>query len=124
MVSNISKDLHSDESFGVDSVEQATTKKVNWAKALSESDLSFKNQSTGIIMEPKDILKMLMESYKKIHDKDDEDDWRKMTDEEWEKLLARIDADIDDMVERVKEESREAKEKQVKEELEKEAVEI
>ena len=116
--------LHSDESFGVDSVEQATTKKVNWAKALSESDLSFKNQSTGIIMEPKDILKMLMESYKKIHDKDGEDDWRKMTDEEWEKLLARIDADIDDMVERVKEESQEAKEEQVKEELEKEAVEI
>jgi predicted Fe-S protein YdhL (DUF1289 family) len=55
---------------------------------------------------------------------DEEVDWRKMTDEEWEKLLARIDADIDDMVERVKEESQEAKEEQVKEELEKEAVEI
>lgn len=41
-----------------------------------------------------------------------------------EKLLARIDADIDDMIERVKEETEAAKEEQVKEELEKEAVEI
>ncbi|CBK73706.1 hypothetical protein CIY_08210 [Butyrivibrio fibrisolvens 16/4] len=53
---------------------------------------------------------------------DEEVDWRNMTDEEWKKLLERIDADIDDMVERVKEETEEAKEEQVKEALEKEAV--
>ena len=50
--------------------------------------------------------------------RDEEVDWRNMTDEEWKKLLERIDADIDDMVERVKEETEEAKEA-----LEKEAVE-
>ena len=78
--------------------------------------------TTGEILGSKDILEMLMESYKKIHEKDDEDgDWRKMTDEEWEKLLARVDADIDDMVERVKEETEAAKEAQAKAELEKEA---
>ncbi|SFO47627.1 hypothetical protein SAMN05216351_11168 [Pseudobutyrivibrio sp. JW11] len=78
--------------------------------------------TTGEILGSKDILVMLMESYKKIHEKDDEDgDWRKMTDEEWEKLLARVDADIDDMVERVKEETEAAKEERAKAELEKEA---
>ncbi len=89
---------------------------------MSESDTYYKRESTGEILGSKDILEMLMESYKKIHEKDDEDgDWRKMTDEEWEKLLARVDADIDDMVERVKEETEAAKEEQAKAELEKEA---
>ncbi|MDC7279518.1 hypothetical protein NXH64_08385 [Butyrivibrio fibrisolvens] len=111
--------------FEFDSVEQASTKKFNWTKTISESDISFKRESTGEILDAKDIIKMLMESYKKIHEKDDEDgDWRKMTDEEWEKLLARIDADIDDMIESVKEEIEETKEEQAKERLEKETVEI
>ena len=108
--------------FEFDSVEQAATKKFNWVEAISESDIYYKRESTGEILGSKDILEMLMESYKKIHEKDDEDgDWRKMTDEEWEKLLARVDADIDDMVERVKEETEVAKEAQAKAELEKEA---
>lgn len=108
--------------FEFDSVEQAATKKFNWVEAISESDTYYKRESTGEILGSKDILEMLMESYKKIHEKDDEDgDWRKMTDEEWEKLLARVDADIDDMVERVKEETEAAKEEQAKAELEKEA---
>ena len=108
--------------FEFDSVEQAATKKFNWVEAISESDIYYKRESTGEILGSKDILEMLMESYKKIHDKDDEDgDWRKMTDEEWEKLLARVDADIDDMVERVKEETEAAKEERAKAELEKEA---
>lgn len=108
--------------FEFDSVEQAATKQFNWGEAISESDTYYKQESTGEIIGAKDILKMLMESYKKIHEKDDEDgDWRKMTDEEWEKLLARVDADIDDMVERVKEETEAAKEEQAKAELEKEA---
>lgn len=108
--------------FEFDSVEQAATKKFNWVEAISESDTYYKRESTGEILGSKDILEMLMESYKKIHEKDDEDgDWRKMTDEEWEKLLARVDADIDDMVERVKEETEAAKEERAKAELEKEA---
>ena len=108
--------------FEFDSVEQAATKKFNWVEAISESDIYYKRESTGEILGSKDILEMLMESYKKIHEKDDEDgDWRKMTDEEWKKLLARVDADIDDMVERVKEETEAAKEERAKAELEKEA---
>jgi len=108
--------------FEFDSVEQAATQKFNWVEAISESDVYYKRESTGEILGSKDILEMLMESYKKIHEKDDEDgDWRKMTDEEWEKLLARVDADIDDMVERVKEETEAAKEERAKAELEKEA---
>ena len=108
--------------FEFDSVEQAATKKFNWVEAISESDIYYKRESTGEILGSKDILEMLMESYKKIHEKDDEDgDWRKMTDEEWEKLLASVDADIDDMVERVKEESEAAKEERARAELEKEA---
>jgi hypothetical protein len=96
----------------------STTENASEITTIEESE---ENENA---IDTQDALKKLIEAYMKKDSNDEEVDWRKMTDEEWEKLLARIDADIDDMVERVKEESQEAKEEQVKEELEKEAVEI
>ena len=94
------------------------TEKVSETTTIEESE---ENENA---IDTQDALKKLIEAYMKKDSTNKEVDWRNMTDEEWEKLLARIDADIDAMVERVKEESQEAKEEQVKEELEKEAVEI
>ena len=43
---------------------------------------------------------------------DQETDWRKMTDKEWEKLLERVDNDIDDIIEEVKEEEEKIEEEE------------
>ena len=82
-----------------------------------------KSEEVENTIDTQEALKKLIEEYLKKDSNDEEVDWRNMTDEEWKKLLERIDADIDDMVKRVKEETEEAKEEQAKEALEKEAVE-
>ena len=41
--------------------------------------------------------------------KNEEDDWRGMSDEEWEKLLDRVDNDINAMIELIREEAEKAK---------------
>ncbi len=97
---------------------------VSMTEKVSETPTIEESEENENAIDTQDALKKLIEAYMKKDSNNKEVDWRNMTDEEWEKLLARIDADIDDMVERVKEESQEAKEEQVKEELEKEAVEI
>ena len=61
-----------------------------------------------------DVLKMLMETYQKINYSEDED-WRSMTDEEWEKLLAKIDNDIEAMQEYLEEEEEKARQEQLEE---------
>ena len=97
------------------SVEEAATKKLNWAQAISEADVSFKRESTGEVMDVQDVLKMLIETYSKLESKNEEDDWRGMSDEEWEKLLDRVDNDINAMIELIREEAEKAKETHQKE---------
>ncbi len=97
---------------------------VSTTENASETTTIEVSEETENAMDTQEVLKKLIEAYMKKDSNNNEVDWRNMTDEEWEKLLARIDADIDDMIERVKEETEAAKEEQVKEELEKEAVEI
>ena len=97
------------------SVEEAATKKLNWVQAISEADVSFKRESTGEVMDVQDVLKMLIETYSKLESKNEEDDWRGMSDEEWEKLLDRVDNDINAMIELIREEAEKAKETHQKE---------
>ena len=97
------------------SVEEAATKKLNWVQAISEADISFKRESTGEVMDVQDVLKMLIETYSKLESKNEEDDWRGMSDEEWEKLLDRVDNDINAMIELIREEAEKAKETHQKE---------
>ena len=92
------------------SVEEAATKKLNWVQAISEADVSFKRESTGEVMDVQDVLKMLIETYSKLESKNEEDDWRGMSDEEWEKILDRVDNDINAMIELIREEAEKAKE--------------
>ena len=97
------------------SVEEAANKKLNWVQAISEADVSFKRESTGEVMEVQDVLKMLIETYSKLESKNEEDDWRGMSDEEWEKLLDRVDNDINAIIELIREEAEKAKETHQKE---------
>lgn len=84
-------------------------------QAISEADVSFKRESTGEVMDVQDALKMLIETYSKLESKNEEDDWRGMSDEEWEKLLDRVDNDINAMIELIREEAENAKETHQKE---------
>ena len=97
------------------SIEEATIKKMNWAQAISESEVTLKRESTGEVMDVQDVLKMLIETYRKLESKDEEDDWRSMSDDEWEKLLDQVDNDIDAIIELIREEAEKAKEAQQKE---------
>lgn len=97
------------------SVEEVATKKLNWVQAISEADVSFRRESTGEVMDVQDVLKMLIETYSKRESKNEEDDWRGMSDEEWEKLLDRVDNDINAIIELIREEAEKAKETHQKE---------
>ena len=93
-------------------------------QAISEADVSFKRESTGEVMDVQDVLKMLIETYSKLESKNEEDDWRGMSDDEWEKLLNRVDNDINAMIELIREEAEKAKETHQKEdELDEQVVE-
>ncbi|WP_458457585.1 hypothetical protein [Pseudobutyrivibrio sp.] len=93
-------------------------------QAISEADVSFERESTDEVMDVQNVLKMLIETYSKLESKNEEDDWRGMSDEEWEKLLARVDNDINAMIELIREEAEKAKETHQKEdELDEQAAE-
>ena len=94
------------------SIDEAVSKKYDWTKTVSESEYKFVNQATGEALTAEDVLKMLMETYQKL-DHTDEEDWRKISDEEWEKLLAKIDKDIEKMQEYLDEEEEKAKQEQL-----------
>lgn len=98
----------------VKSIDEAVNEKLDWTKTVSESDYQFVNQTTGEALTAEDVIKMLMETYQKI-DHSDEEDWRKISDEEWEKLLAKVDSDIEAMQEYLAEEEEKAKQEQIEE---------
>ena len=96
------------------SIDEGVNEKLDWTKTVSESDYKFVNQTTGEALTAEDVIKMLMETYQKI-DHSDEEDWRKISDEEWEKLLAKVDSDIEAMQEYLAEEEEKAKQEQIEE---------
>lgn len=100
---------------GIGNIEGARINVVPTESIISEADVSFKRESTGEVTDVQDILKMLIETYSKLESKNEEDDWRGMSDEEWEKLLDRVDNDINAMIELIREEAEKAKETHQKE---------
>ncbi|MBE5915906.1 MAG: hypothetical protein E7273_03595 [Pseudobutyrivibrio ruminis] len=88
-------------------VESGVTEKVEEAETSED-------ETTVKAMTAEDVLKMLMEKYQKI-DHSDEEDWRKISDEEWEKLLAKVDSDIEEMQEYLAEEEEKVKQEQIEE---------
>lgn len=88
------------------SLEEAKTKKIDWNKALSESNYSLKKESTGETLSAADVFKMLKETIIEEHkltpdNIKKEDDWREMDDEQWNKLIEHIDKYIDDLKEKL-----------------------
>lgn len=86
------------------SLEEAANQKKDWTKALSESEYSITRESTNETISAADVLKMLKESIIEKHKLTpdnirNEEDWRQMDDEQWDKLIEHIDKYIDDFKE-------------------------
>ncbi|MDD7628754.1 MAG: hypothetical protein PUJ54_11105 [Lachnospiraceae bacterium] len=97
-------------------MEEAVSEKRNWGKALSESKLTLEKQSTGETLSAADVFKMLKDTMLEAHKltKENikkEDDFRKMSEDQWDKLITYVDKYIDDRkkeLEKVKELQEEA----------------
>ena len=86
------------------SLDNIMNKKMNWAKALSDSDTSLEKVRTGEKITAADLLALFEENNKMTsQDLKDSDDWRTMSDDEWDKMLEGIDKFIDAFRERIRE---------------------
>ena len=106
------------EPLELDSLEDATTKKMDWQGSMFSSKVSMLNQKTGETLSAADIIEMFERMQKAAVDRDNEKNhknWRDMSEKEWDKLLDGVDDKIEDMKESVQEEAektREASERQ------------
>ncbi len=64
-----------------------------------------------------EIVEKLKDPGGKIEATDDINDWRNMSEEEWEKMLKRVDNDIEEMIERISEEEASAMEKELRQDV-------
>ncbi len=101
------------EPLKMDSLEDATTKKMDWQGSMFSSKVSMLNQKTGETLSAADIIEMFERMQKAAVDRDNEKNhknWRDMSEKEWDKLLDGVDDKIEDMKESVKEEAEKTKE--------------
>ncbi len=87
------------------SLDNILNEKRDWTGMLKEAETTLRNDKTGETVSASDLLKMLEDSYKLAtqKQKNKEDDWRSMSDDEWDKLLAGIDRYIDEFKEWIRE---------------------
>lgn len=86
------------------SFENIMNKKMNWTKSLSESKTVFEKVRTGEKITATDLLALFEENNKVTsQDLKDPDDWRTMSDDEWDKMLEGIDKFIEAFRERLRE---------------------
>ena len=97
------------------SLENIMNKKMNWTKSLSESKTVLEKVRTGEKITVADLL-ALFEENNKITSQDlkDSDDWRTMSDDEWDKMLEGIDKFIEAFRERLREMTRKQQEAALK----------
>lgn len=97
------------------SFENIMNKKMNWTKALSESDTSLEKVRTGEKITAADLLALFEENNKMTSQElKDSDDWRTMSDEAWDKMLEGIDKFIEAFRERLREMIRQQQEAALK----------
>ena len=97
------------------SLDNIMNKKMNWTKALSESDTSLEKVRTGEKITAADLLALFEENNKMTsQDLKDSDDWRTMSDEAWDKMLEGIDKFIEAFRERLREMIRQQQEAALK----------
>ena len=86
------------------SLENIMNGKMNWTKALSASKTTLEKVSTGEKITAADLLALFEENNKMTsQDLKDSDDWRTMSDDEWDKMLEGIDKVIEAFRERLRE---------------------
>ena len=97
------------------SLDNIMNKKMNWTKALSDSDTSLEKVRTGEKITVADLLALFEENNKMTsQDLKDSDDWRTMSDEAWDKMLEGIDKFIEAFRERLREMIRQQQEAALK----------
>lgn len=85
------------------SLDSIMNTKMNWTGALAESRTILEKEKTGEKLSAADLLKMLEEFYKlSARELKESEDWRNMSDDEWDKMLEGIDQYIDAFKERFK----------------------
>lgn len=78
--------------------------KMNWTEALSGSKPTLEKASTGEKISAADLLTLLEENNKiTSQELKDSDDWRVMSDDDWDKMLEGIDKFIEAFRERIRE---------------------
>ena len=89
------------------SLDNIMNEKRNWTGALAGAKTTMENQKTGETLTAADLLRMFEEQNKLTAEElKQEDDWRSMSEDDWDKLLSGVDEYIDaykaDIRERVK----------------------
>lgn len=105
--SAIKKVISPGDGMNFGSLENIMNEKRNWTGALAKSKTYMENPKSGETLSAADLLKMFEEQNKLTAEELKEgDDWRNMSDDDWDKLLSGVDNYIDaykeDIRERVK----------------------
>lgn len=90
---------------GIDfgSLDSIMNEKMNWTGALAKSKTILEKERTGEKLSAADLLKMFKESHKlSARGLKESEDWRDMSDDEWDKMLEGVDKYIDAFKERLK----------------------
>ena len=86
------------------SLENIMNEKMDWTEALSGSKATLEKVSTGEKISAADLLTLLEENNKiTSQELKDSDDWRVMSDDDWDKMLEGIDKFIEAFRERIRE---------------------
>lgn len=85
------------------SLDNIMNQRMNWIKALAESQTVLENETTGVSISASDLLKLFEEKHKiTAEDLKEDKDWREMSADEWDKMLEGIDKYIEAYKERLK----------------------
>ena len=102
--SEMKKILSPTDGMDFGSLENIMNRKMNWTKALSASKTTLEKVSTGEKITAADLLALFEENNKVTsQDLKDPDDWRTMSDDEWDKMLEGIDKFIEAFREKLRE---------------------
>lgn len=99
---NALKHLTDDTAYSYNSLDEAITEKKNWNAALAGSGIELENEATGERYSVEDLIEMLKQQYELTADDLEENDWRDMSDKEWEKLLNSFDQNIDAVKDKIR----------------------
>ena len=102
--SAIKKVISPGDGMNFGSLENIMNEKRNWTGALAKSKTYMENPKSGETLSAADLLKMFEEQNKLTAEELKEgDDWRNMSDDDWDKLLSGVDNYIDAYKEEIRE---------------------